>query len=100
MRKIFIFIFAVAISFSARGAEHLDVLSDADESLYTQMFLLQDNEKITAAQKLEHQISDPILMNEILYQRYFSKQYRTKGAEIKNWMNKYYDMPGAARMEK
>ncbi len=77
-----------------------DVLTDADAAIYEQIFILQSNEKIDTAQKYESQLSDPMLMNEILYQRYFSKTYHTRGREVAAWMEKYYDMPGAARMAK
>ena len=87
---------------AAIGADlpNIDVLSDADASLYTQIFLLQSQEEISAAQKLEEQLTDPLLMNEVLYQRYISDTYRTRGREITERMKKYYDMPGAERMVK
>ena len=100
MRKLLVFVFTVFVCAHAVATPNLDVLSDADESLYTQIFMLQDAEKISTAQNLERQLSDPILKNEILYQRFFSKTYHTKSAEVKNWMDKYNDMPGAVRMEK
>jgi soluble lytic murein transglycosylase-like protein len=101
MKKIVAFIFTLFVPVALYASSPtIDVLSDADESLYTQIFILQDSEKFSVAQKLEHQLSDPILMNEVLYQRYFSKSYHTKGAEVQAWMNKYNDMPGAARVEK
>lgn len=102
MKKIFTFLIAIFLPFAAVGADlpNIDVLSDADASLYTQIFLLQSEEEITAAQKLEQQLTDPLLMNEVLYQRYISDTYRTRGKEITAWMEKYYDMPGAERMVK
>ena len=51
-----------------------DVLSDADASLYAQIFMLQDKEKIDTAMKLERQLDDKLLMNEVLMQRYVLKQ--------------------------
>lgn len=84
----------------AADLPNIDVLSDADASLYTQIFLLQSEEEISAAQKLEKQLTDPLLMNEVLYQRYISDTYRTRGKELTAWMEKYYDMPGADRMVK
>ena len=84
----------------AADLPNLDVLSDADASLYTQIFLLQSEEEISAAQKLEKQLTDPLLMNEVLFQRYISDTYRTRGKELTAWMEKYYDMPGADRMVK
>lgn len=100
MKKIIVFVFALCVCRGAIATPSIDVLSDADESLYTQIFMLQDAEKISTAQNLERQLADPILKNEILYQRYFSKTYHTKSAEVKSWMDKYNDMPGATRMEK
>ncbi len=76
------------------------VLTDIDAGLYQQVFLLQDKEKINTAINVQNQIADKLLMNEVLYQRYISDTYRTRGTEINQWMSKYYDMPGAKRMEK
>lgn len=76
------------------------ILTDVDASLYEQIFMLQDKEKINTAIKVQDQIADKLLMNEVLYQRYISDTYHTRGKEIAAWMEKYYDMPGAGRMEK
>ena len=76
------------------------ILTDVDASLYAQVFALQDKEKINTAINVQSQIADPLLMSEVLYQRYISDTYRTRGKEIATWMEKYYDMPGATRMEK
>lgn len=102
MKKIFTFLIAIFLPLSiyAEDLPNIDILNDADASLYTQIFLLQSEEEISAAQKLEKQLTDPLLMNEVLYQRYISKTYRTRGKEIASWMEKYYDMPGAERMVK
>jgi len=76
------------------------ILTDVDASLYQQVFDLQDKEKINTAINVQSQIADNLLMNEVLYQRYVSDTYRTRGKEIVMWMERYYDMPGATRMEK
>ncbi len=76
------------------------ILTDVDASLYQQVFDLQDKEKINTAINVQSQIADNLLMNEVLYQRYISDTYRTRGKEIAIWMERYYDMPGATRMEK
>ena len=75
------------------------ILTDVDASLYQQVFDLQDKEKINTAINVQSQIADNLLMNEVLYQRYISDTYRTRGKEIAIWMERYYDMPGATRME-
>ena len=82
----------------AFASELPSILTDADASIYAQIFDLQSREKIDAAMRLERQLTDSLLMNEVLYQRYISKTYHTRGKEIAAWMNKYYDMPGAERM--
>lgn len=100
MKKIFMIFIALFVPYIAVANPILDVLSDSDASLYTQIFNLQDKEKITAATKLQSQLDDDLLLNEVLYQRYFSDSYTTRGKEITAWMNKYNDMPGAVRMQK
>jgi soluble lytic murein transglycosylase-like protein len=100
MRKIIAIFIGVLFVGTAYAKPVIDVLTDSDAEIYQQIFLLQGKEKIDSAKKLESKLTDKILMNEVLYQRFFSKTYRTRGAEISSWMNKYYDMPGAARVEK
>ncbi len=80
--------------------ESADVLSNEDAALYAQIFMLQDKERIESAKKLESKLTDKSLMNEVLYQRYTSKTYHTRGSELKSWMDKYYDMPGSERLYK
>ena len=100
MKKLLAFLIAIILPAVAFAGNLPDVLTDSDASLYEQIFILQSNEKIDAAMRLEKQLTDPMLMNEVLYQRYISKTYHTRGREVAAWMNKYYDMPGADRMEK
>ena len=84
MKKIFTFLIAIFLPVAAMAADlpTIDVLSDSDASLYKQIFLLQSEEEISAAQKLQEQLNDPLLMNEVLYQRFISKTYRTRGKEL------------------
>ncbi len=100
MKKLLSCFVAFIISLGAWAAESVDVLTDDDAAIYVQIFNLQDKEKIDAAKKLEDKLSDKFLMNEVLYQRYISKTYHTKGSELQKWMEKYYDMPGAERLSK
>lgn len=100
MKKILVFLTAFLLSVPVCAADLPNILTDADASLYKQIFMLQSKEKIATAQKLEPQLTDSLLMNEVLYQRYTSKTYRTRGAELNAWMKKYYDMPGAVRISK
>lgn len=100
MKKISAFFAVLMIPVALQAAPRLDILSDSDASLYKQIFNMQDNNKITAATKLQSQLEDDLLINEVLYQRFFSDSYTTRGKEITAWMNKYNDMPGAVRMQK
>ena len=100
MKKIIAFLILVLSPLVSMAIESVDILTDEDAAIYAQMFMLQDKEKIDAAKKIEAKLTDKFLMNEILYQRYVSKTYRTRGSELQSWMNKYYDMPGADRLAK
>ncbi len=100
MKKLISFFVALFCVSVAYAKPVIDVLTDADADVYQQIFMLQGKEKIDSAKKLEEKIADKILMNEVLYQRFFSKTYRTRGVEVSKWMEKYYDMPGAERVAK
>ena len=100
MKKILTILFGLLLPAAAMAADLPNVLTDIDASLYSQIFDLQDREKINTAIKVENQIADKLLMHEVLYQRYFSDTYHTRGKEVASWMERYNDMPGAKRMEK
>lgn len=100
MKKILTIFLAMFLVLPVYAIESVDILTDEDAAHYAQIFMLQDKEKIETAKKIESKLSDKSLMNEVLYQRYTSKTYHTRGAELKSWMDKYYDMPGADRMYK
>ena len=100
MKKIFAIFIGLFFTGTVWAAPVLDILTDADADVYQQIFMLQDKEKIDSAKKLEAKIQDKLLMNEVLYQRFFTQSYRTRALEMTNWMNKYYDMPGAERVAK
>ena len=100
MKKIIAFLMLVFCPLVSWAVESVDIFNDEDAAIYAQIFILQDREKIDAAKKLENKLTDKFLMNEVLYQRYVSKTYHTRGNELQSWMNKYYDMPGAERLAK
>ena len=100
MKKFFTILIGLIFPLNLLAADLPQILTDVDASLYEQVFVLQDKEKINTAINVQSQIADDLLMNEVLYQRYISDTYRTRGKEITAWMEKYYDMPGATRMEK
>ena len=99
LKQIFIIILCLAPC--ALKAEELpSILSDSDAQVYAKIFDLQSHEKMAEAEKLQKEISDPLLMSDVLYQRYMSKTYRTSAKEIADWMGKYYDQPGAETLGK
>lgn len=98
MKKIITFLVACFLPIAVYAVDLPEILPVADAEIYMQIFELQSKEKIDAAIKLEKKLTDPLLMNEVLYQRYTSKTYRTRGKEVIAWMEKYYNMPGADRM--
>ena len=100
MKKIFVFFVALIIPHNLWALQLPQILTEVDASLYQQIFILQDMEKINTAINVQTQIANDLLMNEVLFQRYISDTYHTRGREVSAWMDKYYDMPGAARMEK
>lgn len=100
IKKIFVFLMVLICPLISGAVESVDILSDEDAATYAQIFMLQDKEKIDSAKKLEAKLKDKYLMNEVLYQRYVSKTYHTRGNELQNWLSKYYDMPGSERLAK
>ncbi len=72
------------------------VINLADTARYRKIFQLQESGKWSAADKYIAQLSDKLLMGHVLYQRYMHPTaYRSKYAELKGWLDKYADHPGA-----
>ncbi len=90
MRKILSLFIAILLPLGVNAAETLDILTNEDAEVYSQIFNLQDKEKIETATRLESKLTDKFLMNEVLYQRYTSKTYHTRGVELQKWMEKNY----------
>lgn len=81
------------------GAALPRVLSEADAALYRDIFGLQKSGEWHAADKRIARVADPLLMGHVLFQRYMHPTaYRSKYAELKGWMAKYADHPGATRI--
>lgn len=73
-------------------------LSNADAELYRSIFTLQKSGSFNEADKLIAKIKDRILIGHVLYQRYLHPDYPSAYPELKEWMAKYYDLPGANRI--
>jgi soluble lytic murein transglycosylase-like protein len=101
MRKLVVIACLLSfVSVVARAESLPTILSEPDVENYKQLFDLQDAGKFDAAMKLESKIENKILMGDVLYQRYMSPKYYSRGVEIAEWMNKYYNNPGAENMFK
>lgn len=78
-----------------------NVLSDEDQELYTAIFDWQDRGAMRTADKLIAQVSDPVLMGHVLYQRYMHPTaYRSSYEDLYTWMQSYADHPGAKAIHK
>ena len=70
-------------------------LLEPDLTTYKNIFDLQENAKFREADKLINQLSNNILLPYILYQRYMHPEYKDKYQELKDWLDKYSDLPDA-----
>ena len=77
------------------------VLSAADIDRYRKIETLQEAGKWSSADKLIAGLENRILMGHVQFQRYMHpKKYRSKYVELKGWLDKYADHPGADRIYK
>jgi soluble lytic murein transglycosylase-like protein len=78
-----------------------DILSRKDADLYAQIFHLQRDGKWREADRLIRQLKDNSLLGHVLFQRYMHPtDYRSRFAELRDWMKAYADHPGARRIYK
>lgn len=84
---------------AARAEVRLHVLDAADRKLYREIFEVQKAGEWKKADALIAQLSDPILMGHVQFQRYMHPtDYRSSFSELRGWMAKYADLPGATRI--
>ncbi|MCH9845321.1 MAG: lytic transglycosylase domain-containing protein [Alphaproteobacteria bacterium] len=77
------------------------IISAEDQQLYRDIFNLQERGKMQKANVKIKQIENKLLMGYVLYQRYMHPTaYRSKYAELKQWLRLYADHPGAANIYK
>lgn len=88
-----------AFQAAAEDGFEIDLLSEEDETLYRQIFILQEDGKWDEADRLIAQLSDPVLMGHVRFQRYMHPtQYRSAFRELSDWMAAFADHPGANRI--
>jgi hypothetical protein len=74
-------------------------LSRRDIELYRQIFALQERAQWSGADRLIAELSDPILLGYVLYQRYMHPTgYRSRFEELSGWLERYADHPDAERV--
>lgn len=89
----------ILASETSYSTDVLDVLSSSDTELYKEIFDLQERAKWTAAKSRINQVSDPILMGYVDYQRLMHPTgYRASFSELKKWMAYYADHPEAKKV--
>ena len=82
------------------GQEHeLSLLDSAERKLYHRIFRLQEQSNWSQADKLISQISNPILLGHVRFQRLMHPTgYRSSFTELADWLDDYADLPDAARI--
>jgi soluble lytic murein transglycosylase-like protein len=76
------------------------VLSDSDAQAYAQIFRLQDQGRMSDADRLIGKLADRRLIGHVLAQRYLGPHYRTPYRELAAWLSTYGDHPQAPRLYK
>ena len=99
MKKIFLLLIGgMFLLFSLQSSANSSILSNKDISLYKSIFQLQKKGKIKEAKLKEQQLKNSLLRGYVLYDRYFSKNYKTSSKEITDWMKNYSDYPIASEI--
>jgi soluble lytic murein transglycosylase len=80
---------------------HVNHLNDSDETLYSDIFALQEKGQWKRADKLIAKLDSKVLMGHVLAQRYLHPTaYRSRYRELRLWLTKYHDHPQAERIYK
>ncbi len=75
------------------------VLSDEDVALYTQIFDVQERGEWSTADQLIARLENRTLVGYVQFQRYMHPTaYRSRFAELRDWMAHYSDLPDAGRI--
>ncbi len=81
------------------GVEVPRVLSDDDVGRYRQITELQRDARWRAADKVAGRLDNPVLMGHFLFERYMHPTaYRSRFKELKRWLDRHHDHPGADRI--
>lgn len=77
---------------SPYGGEQMDI--------YRDIFRLQASGSLDDAAKLFKKIKDDSLMGHILAQRYLHPDYKSSFEELKDWLDRYAELPEASRIKR
>lgn len=77
-----------------------EVLTGSDRELYIKIFTAGKRGDIKTADRLAAKLNDKRLIGYVLFNKYMSAHYRTSYTELRDWMAKYNDLPGAERIYK
>ena len=80
---------------NVREADLPTVLAFEDAQRYRRIFELQEAANWGAADLDIDQINDPVLMGDVLAQRYLHRGYHTTYSELADWMASFSDQPQA-----
>lgn len=75
-------------------------VSKRDISLYKKILRAINAEDIKEADKLSKDVNNQILMGHVKAEKYLSRSYKASYAELKKWLEMYYDHPQASRIYK
>ncbi len=76
------------------------ILSPGSVELYARIFEAQEDGKWAEADRLIGRLEDKLLLGHVLAQRYLHSGRRASYPELKGWLDRYADHPGAERIYK
>lgn len=84
----------------ASGIWSPEILDGVDRETYRKLFAATERGNFKEADRLAAQLRDKRLMGHVLHIKYMGPHYRTSYAELRDWLAKYNDHPGAADIHK
>ena len=84
----------------ASGIWSPEILDGVDRETYRKLFAATERGNFKEADRLAAQLRDKRLMGHVLHVKYMGPHYRTSYAELRDWLAKYNDHPGAADIHK
>ncbi|MBN2675631.1 MAG: lytic transglycosylase domain-containing protein [Alphaproteobacteria bacterium] len=96
--RLFIIFLLIAPFMKAGAISTPHILSDSDEALYQEAFRLEKNGKHKEVDVLLNKVENTLLKGDLLFERYFSNSYHSKGNELSEWLKLYGDHSEAKRV--